>query len=429
MTPEGLAAALALGAGFALFCFAGMSRAVWLFTALAWLPVGLIPLRGNQQVEHLLAVEVLATVLCLVWWLRRQTPAADRLLPTSFNRPLLALVVVSLISLASGMLWLDRGVPGSNVRLTVSVGQVLLIAWPIGVYFTVANTVRDELWARRIRTTFVVLALPSLLHPVMKSVLPLDWSVHIAVVAGPLCLANLLERRWTPWSFVDALVAASPIVAGMADHKAYWYIAGGTSTATILFLRWPRFTVGLASASVVALAASMVVWNDPLAPPLRALVTGEVVQQSIGGQYGRLRLATDAVRLWTGYPLFGVGPGNMWPYMHTYSVLDTTHNQYTNILLELGVAGLACVLAFIAGAFRTGLRLRRRLETPFARTLALGWIGLFAGTVVGGLTGDVMLPSIRNSGLAAFGFIYPQWVVLGLLVGLARIDGAARRVE
>jgi O-antigen ligase len=156
---------------------------------------------------------------------------------------------------------------------------------------------------------------------------------------------------------------------------------------------------------------------------VRALVTAEAVQQSIGGDFGRLRLAADAVRIWGEYPLLGVGPGNMWPYMHTYSVLDTSHNQYTNVLLELGVAGLACVVAFIVAAFRTGLRLRHHLQAPFGRTLALGWLGAFAGVVAGGFTGDVLLPSVRNSGLETFGFIYPQWVLLGLLVSLARIDG------
>jgi O-antigen ligase len=418
-----LAAAGGLATAFALFCFAGTSRAVWLFTALAWIPIGLVPVQGNQRIEYVLVVEILTTVLVAVWLVRRQSLRARPLVGTPFNKWLLALVVVSFLSLLSGMYWLDSRVPMENVKTIVSIGQILLIVWPIGLYFVVANSVHDERSARRITTTLVVLSLPSLAHPFLRGVVPLDWSVHIAVAAAPFCFASLLERRWSWWSLVELMVATSPLVAGMAHHKAYWYIAGGAGLLTVLFLKQPRSMILLALAAVVLASASLVASGDALPWPVRGLVAGEAVQQSIGGDFGRVRLALDGIRIWTGFPFLGVGPGNMWPYMHTYSVLDTTHNQYTNLLLELGIAGLACFLAFISGALRTGLRLRRRFSSSFSRTLALGWIGAFAGVVIGALTGDVLIPSVRNSGLETFGFIYPQWVLLGLLVGRAHSEG------
>jgi O-antigen ligase len=108
--------------------------------------------------------------------------------------------------------------------------------------------------------------------------------------------------------------------------------------------------------------------------------------------------------------------------MHTYSGLDTPHNQYSNVLLELGITGFACLLAFVVGAFKTGLRLLQISQVAYHRHFIIGWLGLFAGLVASAFTGDVMLPSIRNSGLWTFTAAYLQWILLGLMVSLARIE-------
>ena len=52
----------------------------------------------------------------------------------------------------------------------------------------------------------------------------------------------------------------------------------------------------------------------------------------------------------------------------------------------------------------------------------LGWLGAFAGMVVGGITGDFMIHSIRNGGLELFSGYYLQWVLLGGLVAVARLE-------
>jgi O-antigen ligase len=152
------------------------------------------------------------------------------------------------------------------------------------------------------------------------------------------------------------------------------------------------------------------------------LVKLEERQQSWGGRAGRLALATDAIAIWSRDPVFGVGPGNSWPYMHRYSVIDTPHNQYLNILLELGIVGLACFLWFVGGALKTGLDLLKLPLAPFHRTLVIGWFGLFVGMAVSGLTGDFIFHSIRNGGLEMFTGFYLQWVLLGLAASVIGIE-------
>ena len=160
--------------------------------------------------------------------------------------------------------------------------------------------------------------------------------------------------------------------------------------------------------------------------PFQDLIDVERQQQSWGGRAGRIALAADTLAIWVRHPIFGVGPGNSWPYMHRYSVIDTPHNQYLNLLLEVGVVGLACFLWFIVGALRTGFQALKRVRDDFHRTLIIGWLGYFCGMVVSGLTGDFIFHSIRNGGLEMFTGYYLQWVFLGMVVSAADIE---RRAE
>jgi O-antigen ligase len=130
----------------------------------------------------------------------------------------------------------------------------------------------------------------------------------------------------------------------------------------------------------------------------------------------------DSLGIWLRYPLFGVGPGNNYPYMLRYSSLGTAHNQYMNILIELGVVGLACFAAFVYRAVRMGLSVWRTARGRRHEVLSLGWLGLFAGMLVGGMFGDFMIPSIRNGGLELFALFYVQWILLGLMVSISALE-------
>ena len=99
------------------------------------------------------------------------------------------------------------------------------------------------------------------------------------------------------------------------------------------------------------------------------------------------------------------------------SPIGTPHNQYLNILVEFGIVGLVAWLVFLVAAWRTGLRIYRDATHPVHRSFALGWLGMFAGMVAGGVTGDFMIHSIRNGGIELFSGYYLQWVLLGGLVG------------
>ena len=107
------------------------------------------------------------------------------------------------------------------------------------------------------------------------------------------------------------------------------------------------------------------------------------------------------------------------------SPIGTPHNQYLNILVEFGIVGLVAWLVFLVAAWRTGLRIYRDATHPVHRSFALGWLGMFAGMVAGGVTGDFMIHSIRNGGIELFSGYYLQWVLLGGLVAIPALERPA----
>jgi hypothetical protein len=417
----------ALGLVFAVVCARDLSRGVLWYAALGCLPFFQVAqLSGSEYTTGFMQVEWLATIMIGVWLLQgpaRRLPDVER---TSFNTPLVWMIPVSGMSLVSGFLGLDPMVDASHVKVSVSIGQICLTAWPIGVYFVTANAVRTTESATRIVRLVVLMALPTVALPLLPPRLDpyLQWSVYFAVAASPFCFAASLYPSSLLKRAACIAVAFAPAVYGLHIGKALWYLVPVVGAGAIAALRSRRLLFTLLPLTVAAYLLVFVPLTGSWLPrSMQRIVVEEEVQQSLGGRAGREALAMDAIRIWTRYPLLGVGPGNNYPYMDHYSVIATAHGQYMNILLELGIVGLGCYLAFVVGAVRTGLDLLRSARCREHEILVLGWLGLFAGlVVVGGLTGDYSLPSIRNDGLRTLSWYYLQWVMLGLMVAVKRIE-------
>ena len=218
-------------------------------------------------------------------------------------------------------------------------------------------------------------------------------------------------------------VALLPFGVGIGTGKAFLYCYVAAAVGTIMWVRASRLVaVGTGAVAAAALIGVIVVGDQLFTKPVQDLLDKERSQSSYGGSSGRGALALDALSIWQEAPFLGVGPGNSYIYMLQRAPIGTPHNQYLNILVEFGLLGLAGWLAFIVVAFRTGLRVYRRTTTPAHKTFVLGWLGMFAGLVVGGVTGDFMIHSIRNGGLELFSGYYLQWVLLGGVVTVDRLE-------
>jgi len=382
---------------------------------------------GSRVEQGLFPAEIMATV-CLGLAILQSASGHRSPTPPEIDRPFLWLIGVAVVSLVVNLYWIDPAVNRIHVKPLVSVGQILLLVWPLALYRFVARSVDTEATPRRLLAVIAVLAAPSLLVPMASAPWrsALSWSVYFGLAAAPFCFAQMFFVRSRIARLGLLALAVAPAVNGLYIGKTFLYGFVGVFVSAICVIRAPR----LALASLVFAAGTYVALIVPLTGsllpgPLEQLVATERQQGSWGGASGRLQLAIDTVTIWSRHPMLGVGPGNSWPYMHRYSVIDTPHNQYLNVLLETGLAGLVAFVALLLGCLRVGWRLYQSAQSDFIEMFALGWLGYFLGMVLGGLTGDFVLHSIRNGGLELFTGFYLQWVMLGLLVALSRLSARA----
>jgi O-antigen ligase len=348
--------------------------------------------------------------------------------PRAIDRPFVLLLAAATFSFVVNLFAVDPAINRAHLKPLVSVGQLLLLAWPMAVYLFVARHVVSETTARHLLATLTVLAIPSVLVPFATGDLrsSLRWSVYFGLAVTPFCFAQMFFVRSSLGRVGLALLALTPAINGLFIGKAFLYGFVAVFVCVISLIRVPRLAIAGMVAGAGLYLSVIVPINGSLVPgPMARLVSLEEQQGSWGGRSGRVQLAIDTVRIWSEHPIVGVGPGNNWPYMNHYSVIDTPHNQYLNVLLETGLAGLVAFLALLIGCLRVGWRLYRTANSRFVEMFALGWLGYFAGMVAGGMTGDFILHSIRNGGLELFTGFYLQWVMLGMLVGLDRLEASA----
>ncbi len=426
LTPQSLAA-FAVALTFLALALQRPSRAVLAYAVLGAAPpaIQLGAFSGRTISQGLLLAEALASVLIAAWLTRRHT---IKLGATDFDKPLFIFVGACLASMVGILVLPDHRVEGET-STAVSIGQVLLVLWPVGVYLAAREFITETTQLRWLQRAMVTLAIGQLVAPFA----PVPWRPYFGwawtfgTFASPFALAATFSTTSVPARMFFLLIAVLPFARGVEQGKAFLYGYVAVAALTVLAIRASRLTAALAGLGVAAAMAAIVVLGDQaLTLPLELLLSKERSQMSFGGNTGRGALASAAISIWMQAPLLGVGPGNSYVYMLQRAMIGTPHNQYLNILVEFGIVGLVAWLVFLVTAWRTGLRIFREATHPVHRSFALGWLGMFAGMVVGGVTGDFMMHSIRNGGIELFSGYYLQWVLLG---GLAAIPVLERRLH
>ena len=126
---------------------------------------------GRTISQGLLLAEALATVLFGAWLSRHHVRVAR----ADFEKPLFAFVAVCLASLAAIVVLPDHRVENS-ASTAVSVGQILLVLWPVGVYLAAAEFIADTTQLRWLQRAMVTLAISQLAAPFA----PLPWRPYMA---------------------------------------------------------------------------------------------------------------------------------------------------------------------------------------------------------------------------------------------------------
>jgi len=108
----------------------------------------------------------------------------------------------------------------------------------------------------------------------------------------------------------------------------------------------------------------------------------KTIIEGVGIDDIRMQIWLGALELIRANPLAGTGIGTfvyVYPQatirpsgLYSYSLIDYAHNDYLQMMVELGFVGLFLMLWLIAGAIWFGLREFWTSEGPFKRSIVLG---------------------------------------------------------
>ena len=394
-----------------------------------WPPVGLVALIitglffPSPRLPGGLNVTVLLAALLIGLWLLDLILSRGKrqFISSRTVWPLLALVAIAALSFGFGQLaWFPLA---QNAMLDAQLGGLATFILPVGIFLVVAHQVRDLRWLQWLTWLFVALGalfvagwlLPPVsqftneLYHVKATSNSLFWLWLVTLSFSQALLNRTLNIKWR---LAAGGVAAATLYVAIVlsyDWKGGWIPALVGVAAIVGFRYWKAGPV-LALAGVFVIPAIL----------SRAIATDNY---SYGTRMDAWLIMFQIIKV---NPLLGFGPANYYWYtplfpIRGYYVQFNSHNQYIDIVAQIGLLGLACFIWFAWEIGWLGWRLRTRVPEGFAQAYVYGALGGLVGTLAAGVLVDWIFPFIYNIGLEGLRTSLLAWLFLGGLVSIEQI--------
>lgn len=404
------------------------------------LAAALVPLKiatGTETTVNVVNIGVAG--LTAVWVLRMVLARSVRLRPSPANLPWLAIAAFSGLSIIAGSaLWNPIVVTKSNFIL-VQMAQWAVFVLAACAFWLAGNSIDD----RRVIKWIVAIMLLLAAMEVMKQAVPPLQAIPVKVVLyGPIfrawaaALAMAMALVWTTGSArlrtALAALAFSVVLApffAVRDWASGWMPALVAVAAVVLFWLWnERRALALATVSLGSLAGV----------GLLATAAAQLDRWSLDT---RLIAWQGLAQLLEGRWLMGLGLASYWHYWrgvlgsmayldpetgylhYTYDPTVNMHNNYVDVLGQMGIVGLVVLLWLIFALYVQVTRTYLAERDSFGRAFAVACFGGLTGMVFAGMLGDWFLPFVYNIGLEGFRDAFVGWLLLGGLVLLDATRG------
>lgn len=409
---------------FGVLCLVGVILAL-----LRWPTLGLVALVyvalivPSPELPGGLNVGVLFLGLLVGLWLLPMLAQGQIQLVTSPTiHPLLAVVGAAILAFMVGQLTWFVGT--QHAPLDTQLGGLAIFVLAAGAFLLVAHQIHDLKWLQWLTWSYVALT----------SLQTLGW-------IAPWLVRGLNDRLLQPgttnnsmfWLWLVA-ITFSQAIYNRKLHLVWRVLVGALCLATIyvVFIIQNEWKSGYLPA-FVAIAAIIGARSWRLT--LVLVVAGIVPAQLLSSQ----AVATDEYSYSTRLdawivvfqmikfnPITGFGPGNYSFYTHLfplrgYNARFNSHNQYLDIIAQIGILGLICFLWFAWKIGWLSWRLRDKAPAGFAQAYVYGALGGLAGMLASGMLVDWFLPYVYNIGLTGFRASMLAWVFLGGVVSIERI--------
>lgn len=411
-----------LGLAAAIFLFANIELGLVLMLIVSLS----LPISIATNTQTVVPISMIVLVLLLIGWLFRMLIRRSfRLAPSRVNLPLGIFTLAATISFVSGGLpWI---LLAAHAPLPAQLGGWAIFVLSCLGCLLVGNQIKREKWLKVLVAVFLgygALAVAGRLTPaagtlsnqliIFTDTGSLFW-LWIVALAGGLALFN---KSMKLYGRVALGVLAGLTVLTMYLTSQSWlsgWLPGLGVLLALLVLRSWRISVLVMG---VALALFLVLKGSALA----GLVSEN--QYSIDTRLAAMQILLG--RVLPANPLIGLGFANYYHYAELYPILGwyvkfNSHNNYVDIVMQMGVIGFVAFAWLATALTRLGLQLRSRVGDGFARGYVFACIAGLAGMLLAGALGDWFLPFVYNIGLSGTRMSILGWIFLGGLISIEQI--------
>jgi hypothetical protein len=374
---------------------------------------------------------LLVPALFVIWLLIRMNQHDIRLLASPTTKPLVAFLVMVIISIfVSSVTW-DPTVPRRDNFIFVQFGQWAIWAFSAVAFWLVGNFIKQEAWLRRLTASFLLLGgLLAIIQVVPGGSRVNDvvathaitrapfWMLLTALAAGQLMFNQTLSRRWRVFLIAILLAVLAYSFLGEQQERTSNWASVATVIGVLLWLKLPKLR-WLVISIVVIMAASGVLFQA-----VYSFAGGDAKWSESGASRGVLigRVLEDSMR----NPITGIGPAAYRWYGMTRPLgyegawwiqpLVNSHNNYVDLFSQTGVIGVALFLWFMLELLQVSRKLRRQYTAGFAGGYVAGMLGAWVAVMVLMALADWFLPFVYNEGFPGFQASVLIWMFFGGLL-------------
>jgi len=427
-----LAPQAALGGRFATAIIAVILIVLVAFVLFRWPAISfpllvvsglLLPFSISTGTQSGINISILLSAFIIGAWLLKKVVRTKnlRLLPEPMVIPLLLIPLVSILSFGFGQMdWL----PVDPVPMMAQLGGLALFILTPGIILVTAHQLRDIRSLKWSTWLFlglgsiyiITLFIPSLERYgeqiFQRAVLDSLFWAWVAAIAFSQSLMNTQLK--IPYRVVIAIIGLSAFYFTIIYRQAWTsgWLPAAVAVMTITGLKKPRLAVvgGMILGALFLLQQG---FFDSI------FLSGDNVY-SLTTRMEAWRVMFEIIQI---NPILGLGPASYYGYTPIFSILGynvsfSSHNNYVDIIAQIGLLGLGLFLWFVWELWRSIWQKRDSVPEGYPRAYMYGALGGLAGLLVSGMLGDWFLPFVYNIGLEGFRASSLAWMFLGGAVAL-----------
>lgn len=424
---------LAMGNLLAYLLLGGIAALIGVFILLKWPGAGfpilitaslIVPIRINTGTQTSINSAMIVSIGIIgLWFFDMITREKQiRLQPASVIKPSIIFIVVAVIAFLFGQLpWY----PGRSASIFSQLGGLSLFILLTLTMVVTIHRLSNVGWLKAAVWVFIILGgiynlafLIPQLRPYFnrffqRAVLDsLFWLWLLVLTFGQAYLNKQLHIRWRVLLWMSTQAILYNLFIMKQSWTSGWFPALTALFFVILFTK-PKLAISMAGITAVLFIFSTQITNE--------LIMGGDNEYSLITRLEAWKILGEIIKA---NPLFGLGPSNYYfftPFYRIlgYSVSFNSHNNYIDIVAQIGLLGLFAYFWIIFEVFKAGWRARKLTDNKdFEYAYIYSALGGVIGILVAGMFGDWVIPFVYNVGMEGFRASVLGWFFMGALVFL-----------